>query len=578
MQIGLGCMRLSTDPDRDQARAQTVLRTALDAGIDVLDTADAYCDDDSDVGHNEALIAELIRGRVITVVTKGGLERRDGMWHPNGRARHLAAAARASRQRLGVATIDLYLLHAVDPRTPLITSVRALAKLRDDGIARAIGLSNVNLMQLEHALELTTIDAVEIELNPWRLDAVRGGLLAACERRGIRVLAHRPLGGPAGVRRVIRDRVVDAVARAVHASPCEVVLAWLRSLAPGLVPLPGATRVESVASIVHAATLSLDDQARSELDRHFIGDRAVGQQRSGEVVMIVGMPGAGKSTLAERYVAQGYARLNRDDRGGSLRDVARELDRMLADTPRIVVDNTYPTRASRAPVITVAKRHGVAVRCLVADTPLEHAQHNAVARVLARYGRLAEPDELARDKQIGPGAQFRFRRQYEPPRSDEGFDTIDTHGFERTPLDRGAPALIVELDGVVWTGRPREPSRIALVPGIIDQLARWRAAGYVLAATTWQPEPFDPTIDDALVAALAMPLAIARCRHPAGPPVCWCRKPLPGLALALARDHQLALAHSVHAGTSPADRGFAMRAGARYVDVAARWPAPPDGV
>src|SRR5258706_14674587 len=108
-------MRLSTDATRDDARGAAVIVAALDAGIELLDTADAYALDDGDLGHNERLIAAAARGRTVEIVTKGGLVRPDGMWHPNGRARHLDAAARASRDRLGVAAIDLYLFPTIDP-------------------------------------------------------------------------------------------------------------------------------------------------------------------------------------------------------------------------------------------------------------------------------------------------------------------------------------------------------------------------------------------------------------------------------------------------------------------------------
>src|SRR3954467_15181865 len=121
--IGLGCMRLSTDAARDPGRGRSVLEAALAAGATLLDTADAYALDDADAGHNERLIAEVVAGRPIEIVTKGGLVRPGGAGLANGRARHLAAAAGASRDRLGVAAIDLYLLHAIDPRTPFATSV-----------------------------------------------------------------------------------------------------------------------------------------------------------------------------------------------------------------------------------------------------------------------------------------------------------------------------------------------------------------------------------------------------------------------------------------------------------------------
>src|SRR5688500_14115168 len=193
-------MRLSTARDRDDARSLSVIVAAIAAGVQLFDTADAYALDDREVGHNELLLAHALAGRHAFVVTKGGFVRPGGAWVPDGRARHLAAAARASRDRLGVDAIDLYLLHAVDPQVPLATSVRALATLRDQGVARAIGLSNIGLHQLEQALAVAPIDAVQIELGPWHLDAVRSGLVAACKQRGIAVLAHRPLGGPQGVK------------------------------------------------------------------------------------------------------------------------------------------------------------------------------------------------------------------------------------------------------------------------------------------------------------------------------------------------------------------------------------------
>ncbi len=255
-------MRLSTEPARDDDSSLAVLAAALEAGVTVLDTADAYCLDDTETGHNEQLIRRAIdlrtAGRNVRVITKGGLVRPGGAWIANGRAKRLVAAARASRDRLG--TIDVYLLHAIDPKTPLATSVRALARVRDEGIARAIGLSNVSLTQLEEAEAITRIDAVQVELSPWKLDAVRGGLVGACEARGIELFAHRPLGGPAGVKRIAKDPVLAAIATRLDATPHEVVLAWLRSLSPAIIPLPGATRVGTARSA--ARVLELDDEGR----------------------------------------------------------------------------------------------------------------------------------------------------------------------------------------------------------------------------------------------------------------------------------------------------------------------------
>lgn len=572
-------MRLSTDAGRDDARALAVLGAALDAGVDLLDTADAYALDAGDAGHNEHLIARAIAGRRVTVVTKGGLVRPDGAWVPNGRAKHLAAAARASRDRLGVGAIDLYLLHAIDPRTPLATSVRALAKLRDDGVARAIGVSNVTPTQLEEALAITHLDAVEVELSPYELDAVRGGLVALCEQRGLRLLAHRPLGGPAGAKRIARDPALAAIAARLGATPHEVVLAWLRALSPAIVPLPGASRVETAAAAARAARLHLDADARAALAARFLdtGAAPAHATRTGELVVILGMPGAGKSTLAADYVARGYLRLNRDERGGTLAELARAVDRAIAGgADRVVVDNTYASRASRAPLIAIANRHGLAIRCIAITTPLEQAQANAVARMLARHGRLLEPSELGARGELAPNVQFRYRRDYEPPRPGEGFVAVEEL---RAPRRAGGtrPGLVVELDGVVWKGRPRTVGELVLLPDAAAALRAWRDVP--LAGTTWQPGATADALAalaTALAAALDLPIDLRACTHPAGPPICWCRKPLPGLALAFAHAHDVDLSRTLHVGRGPADRGFALRAGMPYADVRAGWPAPTD--
>lgn len=525
--LGLGCQHVTRE----------ALRAGLAAGIELVDTAHAY--------GNEAMIGEAAPPYI---VTKGGL----GMdWVPDGRAKTLADHARESRAKLG--RIDLYLLHAVDPRTPIETSVRALAKLRDDGVVGAIGVSNVHRAQLEAALAVTALDAIEVELGLPRLDALH--LAELCAQRGMKCLAYRPFGGAAGVKKLAKDPLLRELG-----PPCEVALAFLRALSPAIVPLPGATRVETAESC--ARRVELSPEAIAALRARFLGEATRAAAKAGEVVLIAGIPGAGKSTLAERFA--GYTRLNRDDRGGTLKQLAAELETVLArgDT-RVVLDNTYASRSSRAQVVRIAKRHGLAVRCVVLDTPLHEAQRNAAARIVARFGRLLEPAEMIREQQVPPGAQFRFQRQLEPPEPDEGF-TVERVAFERAAEPVGTRAAIVELDGLVWKGRPR--THVELLPGARELIARLRDAGYALAGTTWQPEAFDPAIDSVLHAELGFTFPIARCTHPPGPPICWCRKPLPGLALVLAHAHGFRLADSIHVGRTPADRGFASRAGLAFVE------------
>jgi len=152
--VALGCMRLSTEPERDETAAVTVIHAALDAGVTLLDTADAYCWSDEERGHNERLIARALSSwhgdaSAIVVATKGGMTRPGGRWVPDGRAKHLAAAVDESCRALGVGRIDLYRLHAPDPRIPLSTSVRALADLKSRGLIDRVGLCSVTVSQIE---------------------------------------------------------------------------------------------------------------------------------------------------------------------------------------------------------------------------------------------------------------------------------------------------------------------------------------------------------------------------------------------------------------------------------------------
>ena len=150
----------------------------------------------------------------------------------------------------------------------------------------------------------------------------------------------------------------------------------------------------------------------------------------------MGVPGAGKSRVAAEYTTRGYTRLNRDERGGSLRELAAALDEELAaGGRRVVLDNTYLTRASRNEVIEVAARHGIPARCVWLETPLAQAQVNLVERLLERFGSLPTPAQLWELRQepgmLAPTSQMRAFRELEPPSDDEGFAAVEHVPFVR---------------------------------------------------------------------------------------------------------------------------------------------------
>ncbi|MFL6012859.1 MAG: AAA family ATPase [Gaiellaceae bacterium] len=280
----------------------------------------------------------------------------------------------------------------------------------------------------------------------------------------------------------------------------------------------------------------------------------------------MGVPGAGKSRVAEGYVARGYQRLNRDERGGSLRELAAALDELLAaGARRIVLDNTYLTRASRSYAVDAASRYGASARCVWIETPLAQAQVNLVERLLEQFGSLPSPEELrvlARTKQgtLAPTSQMRALRELEPPSADEGFAAV-----EHVPFAREA-----------WHGRAHGGVFVAAAamrqPGWQNAVAHGDPAAPHLVFD-WSPggdaQDIAP-LAAALAAEVSGPVASALCPHPAGPPTCWCRPPLPGLPLAFAREHSVDPSRSVLLGASAAHRTLATTLDARYVEMGSR--------
>jgi aryl-alcohol dehydrogenase-like predicted oxidoreductase/histidinol phosphatase-like enzyme len=584
-------MRLSTAPDRDDERAESVIRAALSAGATLLDTADAYCHDERDVGHNERLVARALAGwdgdrAVITVATKGGMRRPNGAWLPDGRAKHLRAACMASRETLGVDIIDLYQLHVVDPKTPLPTSVRALAALRDEGIVRDVGLCNVTVNQIREALDIVPIASVQVSLSPLDDENLRNGVAEFCRDHDIRILAHRPLGGDR-VRQIARDEFLSEIASAHRATPQDVALAWLMSFGD-VVPLPGATRVETAASLASAIHITLSDDERAALDARFSGrllrvPRAARRpaRGDGEVAVVMGMPGAGKSVVARELESAGHARLNRDIAGGSLSALAKRVGAMIvAGQRRIVLDNTYATRKSRNEVIETAWERGVSVRCVWLTTGVPDAQINAIRRMIEAHGSLPAPEEIrARSRTdsryLLPDAQFRYERSLEPPSEEEGFETVEQRSFVRAPSAGERRALILDLDDLAGSDGPALRDSLHIAPEWVEALTRRHADGWSLFVFAWRPQVArgEITSDDvdasfaSLRRQLGVPMSAGCCPHDAGPPACWCRKPIPGRAIEYADGAGVDLARSVVVGSSTADRTMSERLGTRFESV-----------
>ena len=268
--IGLGEMPMSLAGRPDEARSIRTIHAALDAGVTLIDTADAYCLDGSEMGHGERLVARALaawpgdRDRVL-VATKGGHTRPGGRWEVDGRPEHLRQACEASLRALGVEAIGLYQLHRPDPKVPFAESVGALAELKAAGKVRLVGLSNVSVDQINQARELVEVASVQNEFSP-RFRRSEGEL-AFCAAQGIAFLPWSPLGGIGRGRDLGgRHRAFAEVAEAHGVSPQRVALAWELAKAPVVIPIPGASRPETITDSLGAATLRLSDDDLARLD------------------------------------------------------------------------------------------------------------------------------------------------------------------------------------------------------------------------------------------------------------------------------------------------------------------------
>jgi pyridoxine 4-dehydrogenase len=259
--LGYGAMRITGDgiwgPPADPEGAKAVLRRAVELGVNFIDTASSY-----GPAVSEELIAEALHPYPggLVIATKGGLTRPGpSQWEPDCRPEYLRETCEESLQRLRVERIDLYQLHTVDPNVPLEESVGALAELRDEGKIGHIGISNVNLEQLERAREVTPVVSVQ---NRYSINARNSDpLLDACERDGIAFIPWFPLGSGG----LATDGAISRIAQAHDASPFQVALAWLLARSPVMLPIPGTSSVEHLEENVAAASLRLSEQEFEEL-------------------------------------------------------------------------------------------------------------------------------------------------------------------------------------------------------------------------------------------------------------------------------------------------------------------------
>ena len=276
--IGIGCMNPSwsggtaLNPETRASSAIPALHAAMDAGITFFDTADIYAPTWNSYGHNEKFVAEALRTwngpkeqkDKIVIATKGGIARRPGeVWGRNSSLDYLLRAVEASAARLGVERIQLWQHHRLDPSIEFETQFENVLTLRQQGLIEQIGVSNYNAKQLEIAIRLGGtpeqggVVSVQNELSPryrHELDVIQ-----LCEKYGLAFLPWSPLGGSTNKVEVKEGKVgaFESIGAKYGISPFATALAWLLQMSPSMLPIPGATRVESVLDCVTALSVEL---------------------------------------------------------------------------------------------------------------------------------------------------------------------------------------------------------------------------------------------------------------------------------------------------------------------------------
>jgi len=270
--LGLGAMPMSVREHNDEDRAMETIKRALDEGITLIDTADAYSPDEATFGHNEVLIAKaLARYGVgpdeVLVATKGGHTRRGKDWELDGRPEYLREACLASMKRLGVEQIGLYQHHRPDPAVDYAETMQGLKALLDEGLVAAVGLSNADPGQIRLARDIIGdgLVAVQNQFSP-KFRSSRPEI-DLCAELGLAFLAWSPLGGMSDAGELgSRWQAFADVASRYDVTPQQVCLAWELSLSDAVIPIPGASRPESVADSVQAVHLRLDEADLVALD------------------------------------------------------------------------------------------------------------------------------------------------------------------------------------------------------------------------------------------------------------------------------------------------------------------------
>jgi aryl-alcohol dehydrogenase-like predicted oxidoreductase len=272
-EIGLGGMPLSIANRPPESQSIQVIHRALDLGITFIDTADAYCQDESDKHHNEKLIHKALssyQGDVsrVIVATKGGLMRPNGSWGRNGNPEHLRQTIRESFEALGgEKPIDVWQYHAPDTNYSIAESLAPAKEAVDAGLIRFVGVSNFSVEQIKQARDVVDIVSVQNQYSPWERQPETDGVLQYCTQEHLTFLPWSPFGGSRRHENLSDIPAIAQLAKSKGVSVYNIVLAWLRSQSPSILPIPGASKISSIEDSARAVNVTLSDEEVQKIDR-----------------------------------------------------------------------------------------------------------------------------------------------------------------------------------------------------------------------------------------------------------------------------------------------------------------------
>jgi pyridoxine 4-dehydrogenase len=271
--IALGGMPMSLSSRPPESESIKVIHRAIELGVTFIDTADSYCKDESDKHHNEKLIHKALQtyngdASNVVVATKGGLMRPQGSWTRNGNPEHLHKTIRESFEALGGnKPIDIWQYHAPDSNYTIEEALKPAKEAVESGLIRFVGVSNFSVEQIKQAQDVVEIVSVQNQYSPWYRQPEKDGVLKYCEQEQLTFLPWSPFGGSRRHSDLQDIKAIAQLASYKGVSVYCIVLAWLRSKSPSILPIPGASKVSSIEDSVRAVDVKLSDDEVQKIDR-----------------------------------------------------------------------------------------------------------------------------------------------------------------------------------------------------------------------------------------------------------------------------------------------------------------------